>query len=309
MNAYTNIELISQFCRDAELQGMTAESIVRYKSSLQDFDRFLMKSKLSFPEVDYEILTDYLGYLRDKELAIKTMENYFSSLSSLFTFLEFKGLVQKNPVLAIRKRYLRRYKKADADSSARKLLSVDEMKLLINSILNSRDKAIASILAKTGISRDELIQIDIEDIDWKEQSIKLKPKKKRSNRIVFFDDETARVMKRWICIREETANKSHALFIIEGGERLKRSGIYNLIVKYAEAVGLSNPDSDHLEDHLSPHCFRHWFTTHLRKGGMKREFLQKLRGDRRKDAVDIYDHIDNKELRESYLACIPRLGL
>jgi len=125
MNSYTNIELISQFCRDAELQGMTAESIVRYKSSLQDFDRFLMKSKLSFPEVDYDILTDYLGYLRDKELAIKTMENYFSSISSLFTFLEFKGLVPKNPVLAIRKRYLKRYKKDDADSSERKLLSVD----------------------------------------------------------------------------------------------------------------------------------------------------------------------------------------
>ncbi|UEC43438.1 MAG: hypothetical protein METHAR1v1_1400004 [Methanothrix sp.] len=58
-----------------------------------------------------------------------------------------------------------------------------------------------------------------------------------------------------------------------------------------------------------PHCCRHWFTTHLRRAGMPREFIQGLRGDVRKEAIDIYDHIDRKELRESYLAHIPQLGI
>jgi integrase/recombinase XerD len=42
---------------------------------------------------------------------------------------------------------------------------------------------------------------------------------------------------------------------------------------------------------------------------MSREFIQVLRGDTRRDAIDIYDHIDETELRESYLAHIPTLGI
>jgi integrase/recombinase XerD len=42
---------------------------------------------------------------------------------------------------------------------------------------------------------------------------------------------------------------------------------------------------------------------------MQREFIQELRGDTRGDAIDIYDHIDERELREAYLAHIPTLGI
>jgi len=42
---------------------------------------------------------------------------------------------------------------------------------------------------------------------------------------------------------------------------------------------------------------------------MPREFVKELRGDRRKEAMDIYDHIDRDELRRAYLACIPKLGI
>jgi integrase/recombinase XerD len=42
---------------------------------------------------------------------------------------------------------------------------------------------------------------------------------------------------------------------------------------------------------------------------MPREFIQELRGDVRKETIDIYDHIDKEELRESYLAHIPQLGI
>jgi integrase/recombinase XerD len=41
---------------------------------------------------------------------------------------------------------------------------------------------------------------------------------------------------------------------------------------------------------------------------MPREFIQELRGDVRKEAIDIYDYIDEKELLESYIAHIPQLG-
>jgi integrase/recombinase XerD len=42
---------------------------------------------------------------------------------------------------------------------------------------------------------------------------------------------------------------------------------------------------------------------------MPREFIQELRGDVRKEAIDIYHHIDKEELNESYLAHIPQSGI
>ena len=42
---------------------------------------------------------------------------------------------------------------------------------------------------------------------------------------------------------------------------------------------------------------------------MPREFIQGLRGDVRREAIDIYDHIDFDELKQSYLDHIPKFGI
>jgi len=42
---------------------------------------------------------------------------------------------------------------------------------------------------------------------------------------------------------------------------------------------------------------------------MRREYVQWLRGDAIKEAVDIYYHIDPEDVRKSYLAYIPKLGV
>ncbi len=305
-----NLDLIEEFYDDCELKGMTAETIRRYKSSILIFTDFLAQRGTSLVDVNKGTLKDFLAYLRQVRMVKqKTIENYFSALSSLYEFLELEEYIVKNPVLAVRKQFLRSYKKDRGSNSERKLISIEEMKILLNSILEVRDRALITLLAKTGIRRGELISIDVDDIDWLESSITLKPKRKRSNRMIFFDDETARVLKRWIRLREQRDPKSNALFIGEQGGRLQRNGVYTVVTKYAQRVGLHNPDSDKMEDHFSPHCCRHWFTTHLRRAGMPREFIAELRGDKRRDAIDIYDHIDKEELREAYLAHIPQLGI
>jgi integrase/recombinase XerD len=100
-----------------------------------------------------------------------------------------------------------------------------------------------------------------------------------------------------------------ALFISSEGMRLARQGVVNVVTKAAERVALHDPNSSRLEDHFTPHCCRHWFTTYLIRSGMPRDFVKELRGDARREAIDIYNHIDKKELKESYLAHIPQLGI
>ena len=193
----------------------------------------------------------------------------------------------------------------------RKLISVKEMSRFVDSIFDVRDKAIALVLAKTGVRRTELMNIDLDEIDWDVMSITLKPTHKRSNRVVFFDFETSVVLKKWVKKRNSVAApKCKALFVsYNTGERVPRNGVYNSFVNWAVTCGLHDPSSERIEDHFTPHCCRHWFTTHLRRAGMPRDFIKELRGDKRRDAMDVYYHIDREELRKSYLACIPQLGV
>ena len=303
-------ELLKRFAEDCRLRGMTDESIRRYKSSLRIFLKFLEQKEASLDSVDMEVLRNFLRYLRfERKTKEKTLENYFSALSAFYDYLAFEGLVSSNVILPFRKRYLRRYKN-DFDDPQRKLLSVEEMSRLVNSIMDPRDKAMAVLLAKTGIRRGELIRLDVDDINWEDYSIMLKPTPKRSNRVVFFDDECAIVLKRWLRVRQKLNPKTKALFISYNTlDRLSRNGVWNAIVKYAKRLGFHNPKSPRLEDHFGPHCFRHWFTTWLLRNGMPREYVKELRGDKRREAIDIYHHMDKEELRKAYLACIPKLGI
>jgi hypothetical protein len=41
---------------------------------------------------------------------------------------------------------------------------------------------------------------------------------------------------------------------------------------------------------------------------MGRKFIKISRGDRRKDAISIYDRVDSAELNRAYLRFIPELG-
>ncbi len=302
---------IERFADDCELRGMSSSTVERYVSSIKAFRGYIEARGYSFVDAaDRDVLRDFLDHLRrDRMLSQKTIENSFTALSSFYEYLEYEGYVDKNPVGSVRKRYIRRYKDHE-EGQMRKLISVEDMARLINSTLDIRDKAIITILAKTGIRRKELISLDVSDVDFVEQKIKLKPTAKRTNRTVFFDDEAAVILRRWIRTREgRNAKGSPALFINSVGDRLERHGVYEAVSNAAIRIGIHDPTSDKMEDHFSPHCCRHWFTTHLRRAGMSREFIQELRGDARKEAIDIYDHIDKKELRESYLAYIPQLGI
>jgi integrase/recombinase XerD len=303
-------ELIKKFNEDCMMRGMSSESMRRYVSNLRIFNNYLEENGLTVLDTDRNILRNFLDHLkRVRGVSQKTQEMYFTAIASFFEYLEYEGYADNNPVNSVRKRYLRRYKDND-DGQVRKLISVEEMTKLINSTLDVRDKAIITLLAKTGIRRNELITLDVDDINLVEQSIRLKPTAKRTNRTVFFDDETAIILHRWMRARQSRNSKgSKSLFISSQGGRLNRNGVYLAVTNPAKRIGLHDPNSDRMEDHFFPHCCRHWFTTHLRRAGMPREFIQELRGDVRKEAIDIYDHIDKKELRESYLAHIPQLGI
>ena len=304
-------ELIEYFKRDCVVRGLSTHTIEGYLSSLKLVSLFLKKNNYTLLTVDRQILKQYIEHLRKNNISVKTIKNRFSAISSFYDYAVYEKYIKNNVVQDIRKRYITCYKTDNMRGERRKIISVGDMSMFIDSIFDIRDKTIALILAKTGIRRTELINIDLDDVDLEKMRILLKPTHKRSNRMVFFDQETLSVLKHWLDVRSSTVEYGcSALFIsYNTGERIKRNGVYNGFINWAEKCGLHDPKSKRISDHFTPHCCRHWFTTHLRRAGMTREFIMELRGDRIHDAMDIYYHVDLDELRKSYLAHIPQLGV
>ena len=305
--SHSTSNYLDLFIKDLEFRGLAKVSL---NTIVWGVKRYLIWSGKNGVDASGGLKVDllaYLEYLRKNGLRKTTVAKNFTYLSSWFAFLVDSGVLVQNPIPAIQKRYLKSFKN---EVRRRQLISVQDAARMMAATIDTRDRAILLILLKTGIRRNELVTLDVDDLDLEGQVIALKPTGKRSNRTVFIDDETARALKRWLKAREmRCKNGQKALFLSNSGMRLGGWGIENAVRQAAMRVSLHDPKSDKLEAKFGPHCCRHWFTTHLRRAGMPREFIQELRGDQRREAIDIYDHIDLKELRESYLAHIPRLGI
>ncbi len=302
---------IKDFIEDCKSRGLTTHTIATYKSNIATFLNFIGNPL----DVDISILSKFLDYLKEmkykrgniikKGVHPKTIKAYFSAISTFYDYLLFTRKLDINPIHTFTKRYLSRIKLQYNGENSRQLISLDQMRQLINLNMPIQDKTILMVLAKTGIRRGELIAIDSGDLNLGEKEIILKPKAKRTNRLVLFDDETAQVLRLFLKWRKTRA-KTDALFISPHGFRINKDEPNEIVAMHGSKLDLHDPDSS-LNKKLTPHCFRHWFTTYLRRSGMPREMIQELRGDRRKDTIDIYDHIDLSELKDRYFECIPRL--
>ncbi len=311
----SNQEFLEEFVEDVKIRGWSEWPI---KSCQYSANMFFDQTGKSCLEVEITDLKKFLTFLRSrpghkgkKQVSPLTIKKHFDNLASFFEYLEFEEYIVRSPVPKFRRRYLSNLIKNGGNSPRRQLISVEQMGNLINSILDPQEKAIVSLLAKTGVRVAELIAIDIDDVDWTRFSIKLKPTGKRSNLVIYFDNECGKVLRSWLNVRGEFVSESEpALFVnTKKGKRVTHR-IINLLVKtHAEKMGFHEDDAPDLSKRFTPHCCRHWFTTHLRRAGMPREYIKELRGDSRNETMDIYDHIDEEELRRSYIAHIPQLGL
>jgi integrase/recombinase XerD len=299
--------LVAAFEKDCHLRNWTPESIRRYISGLRILNGFCQRERYDMINIQDKQLIHFLTYLRDeRHNCQKTVVNVFTMLTSFYEYLEFNKMIPRNPLPPICKRYIRTYK-SDSNRGEKRLLSIEEMSHLISTTFNIRDLAIMMLFAKTGIRRNELITLDLDDINLPEGKVTLKPTAKRSNRIVFFDNECAIKMKEWLAVRERMHPDTRALFVNSLGHRVNKTDIYDSVTLWAKRAGYHDPGSSRVDQHFGPHCFRHWFTTWLIRNRMPRDYVKELRGDAKREAIDIYNHIDLEELKKAYLATIPKL--
>jgi integrase/recombinase XerD len=300
------IEWINGFASDLKRRRLSVDTIKQYPLYIKKLYEFNHGDLLT---VNKGVLVEYLDHLYANEVSLSSARRYIAAISTFYDYLVEEEKIELNPVTpAFKKRYLKESKQHDP-SQRRKCLTNEEARLLVKSILDPREKAVITLLLKTGIRSGELSKLNLEDVDLKNLTIRLHPTAKRSNEVVYFDEETAQVLKMWLARREKMNKKGcPALFLNSVGNRLRREATNNLVKKHATVLGLHHPESKNLQDRFTTHCTRHYFTTAMFDAGMPREHVMALRGDSPKDAVDIYNH-NEKKLKDSYLDRVPQLGL
>ena len=300
-------DLVSEFKADLKVRNKSSYTVKSYPQCVRAFERWFVGGDLL--DVDEKTLVRYIEHLKERNVSQTSILRYFSGLSSYWEFLIWSGYTTKNPVKPVQKRYFSEFKPHDA-SQRRQCISIEQAKTLVASILDSKERCIVVLLLKTGMRRHELSELNLKSIDMENMTIRVKPTAKRSNEILYFDAETAFVLRKWLKQRENDNKKQiDALFINRFGNRLSMMAINKIVEKHAAAIGLHDPASKNLQDRFSCHSCRHYFTNTLVNTKMPREMIKELRGDRRREAIDLYTHILPAELKKSYMEYVPQLGL
>ena len=120
-----------------------------------------------------------------------------------------------------------------------------------------RDSAIIILFLGTGIRISELVGLNNEDINFNDNSF-IVTRKGGGKSILFFDDDVARAIKRYLDYKEQTdlpAGAKDALFLSSQKRRITVRAVENLVQKYAKIVSPLKK--------ISPHKLRSTYGTAL----------------------------------------------
>jgi integrase/recombinase XerC len=281
---------IDKFISYLEIEkNYSRHTLLNYRIDLIELGRFI--GELPMERVDYPLLRKYLAQLRTRQYRSRTLARKLSSLRSFFRFLHREGLIKKNPaVLLMSPRMEKRLPK---------FLSEEEMVRLIESppdarIGGKRDRAIFETLYSTGIRVSELVGMDVSDVDFISNVVKVAGKGKKE-RLVPIGDKAVTAIKNYLDHRKGI---SYILFLNKNGTRLSDRGARNIIYKYIRAASLSQ--------NISPHVLRHTFATHLLNRGADLRCVQELLGHVHLSTTQIYTHVTTERLKKVYDHAHPR---
>lgn len=151
-------------------------------------------------------------------------------------------------------------------------LTEKQISSLIDNTRLFRDRLILKVLAGTGIRREELVNMHVSDINWKERLLRIEGKGDKV-RIVPFSMAVANDLREWLGGRRTG-------FVFPA--RLRRNAgliVQRINVICADAgvrAGIKNPNPR--RRHVNPHIFRHSYARIMKDRGMSYETLQNILG-------------------------------
>lgn len=163
-----------------------------------------------------------------------------------------------------------------------------------------RNRLIFEFLYGTGCRISELVNTDLQDIDFESNVIKIRFGKGSKQRIIPLGTNLKKSIESYVIqVRNNLgkSKKTDSLLLNAKGQRLTRQSIWTVINKYALENGIKD---------LTPHTLRHAFATHLLEGGADVRVVQELLGHSSINTTQIYTHVTVDKLRETFIQTHPR---
>jgi len=194
-------------------------------------------------------------------------------MKSFFAWLHQEEYIPKNPMLKI--------KETKVPGRLREALTLDEIEILRQKCKTLREKTLLEFTYSTGCRVSEIVDVNIDDIDFHTKTLKVIGKGNKE-RIVCFNTKAKYLLKEYMLSR---ADNNPSLFVASKGThaRLGKRSIENEIKKIAKRANLGKS--------IYPHLLRHSIATHLLSGGMLLHNVQKLLGHSDPKTTQIYAQI------------------
>jgi integrase/recombinase XerC len=303
-------QLLTQFLEHLRYERNVSEHTLRnYASDLEQFYDYLAPAhpqtgKRKEPEIqqiDHLTIREWLATLHSARKKKTSVARKLAALRTFFQFLVREGVVELNPAKLVSTP--RREKKLP------KHLSVEDAIRFIETPdtetdLGKRDRAMLELTYATGVRVSELTKLDLGDIDFKNNLIRVTGKR-RKERIVPFGDPAHEALKSYLNVRDKflqsapvSERDEDALFLNYQGTRITTRSVGRMVEKYIRiCAGMHD---------ISPHALRHSFATHLLDSGADLRDIQELLGHARLSTTAIYTHVSMEKLIQVYDKAHPK---
>ncbi len=237
-------------------------------------DRFKLSDLEKIDPVDIEEYQEYLKVykgLDHKQLTNteKGLSRKMSALRSFYSYFFKRQAIKKNPTLLVDmpKLHEKAIIRLDTDEVSSLLEYVEhggdelsgQRKVYFEKTKN-RDLAILTLLLGTGIRVSECVGLDLQDVDFKNNGIKV-TRKGGNEMVVYFGSEVENALKMYIyTTRSSTVTlpgHENALFLSTQRRRIGVQAVENMVKKYARQI---TPNKK-----ITPHKLRSTYGTALYK--------------------------------------------
>ncbi|WP_415381895.1 tyrosine-type recombinase/integrase [Halosimplex sp. TS25] len=327
---------IAYFLDDITFQGKTQRTRDAYERVLREFESYLDEHGIGLAETNHRDCMAWVHQLRGA-VGESTVATYASYLHRFYSYMSEVGTFEENPMTLV----LEEIDESINVDPDRRDISVPAMRSFVADIGHPLDRAVVVTLLKTGMRAGELCNLDTRDLyvaaadfetdhrpqlDGKPDSVyvddapsanseyngqvRTASNKRKRATTVPVDEELASVLVEWLAVRPDPRSAvADPLFVStadEWGKRLTPDMVHHLVETHAREQGWYR-DGGGAEENVTPHYFRHFFTTHLRDRTGDRGIVKYLRGDVAQDVIDTYTHDWGDRVREVYESNIYRL--
>lgn len=200
--------------------------------------------------IDIEEYLEYLSFYKKGEIEHLNQENgkkrKLISLRSFYNYYFKKELIQTNPaaLIDIPKLHQKEITRLDIDEVAKLLDEIEFGESMtttqqrFHQKTKIRDLALVTLLLGTGIRVSECVGLDLTDVDFNNDGIKIR-RKGGYESIVYFGDEVHDALDAYLKERETIfpiTGYENALFLSLQKKRISVKSVENLVKKYASLV-------------------------------------------------------------------------